>query len=84
MQGNTKVRKCTYLYKVYFIYSPLTSSETAQRNSQHFTKLHNEVHNVMHNEINQSKTCFSLCFGFVIQAKFNSSHPQLSIQVISR
>ena len=35
----------------YEIYSPLPSSKTAQRNWQHYTKLHNEVYNVLRNKI---------------------------------
>ena len=39
----------------YQIFSPLPSNKTAQRNLQHYAKLHNtvdnEVHNVFHNKI---------------------------------
>ena len=52
----------------YEIYSPLPSSKTAQRNWQHYTKLHNEVCNVLHNKI-YWKIDFSLRFSFVKQAK---------------
>ena len=46
----------------------LTINKTAQRNSQHCTKLHNEMHNVLHNKI-YWKIEFSMCFGFVKQSK---------------
>ena len=55
------IQKCISLQNVlydilqYEIYSPLPSNKTAQRNSQHCTKLrsevHNEVHNVLHSNI---------------------------------
>ena len=42
--------------------------KTAQRNSQHWTKLCNEVHNVLHNKV-YWKLEFSVCFDFVKQTK---------------
>ena len=68
------------------MYAPLLSNKTAQRNSQHCTKVRNEVHNKVHNMLHSKiyqKIKFSLCSGFAKQAKINL-HPQLSIQAISR
>ena len=51
----------------YKIYSPLPLNKTAQRNSQHCTKLYNKVHNVFHHKIYRKIEFF--CYGFVKQAK---------------
>ena len=63
------------------IYSLLLLNKTAQRNSQHCTKLHDEVHNVLHDKI-YLKIAFSLCFVFFVQAK-NTLYPQSSVQTTS-
>ena len=45
------ITKCTLGFIAYEIYYPLPLNKTAQRNSQHCTKLHNEVHNVLRYKI---------------------------------
>ena len=65
-----KIWKCMSLQNVlkdllqYEIYYPLPLNKTAQRNSQHCTKLHNEVQNVLHSKV-YWKLEFSVCYGFV-------------------
>ena len=63
------ITKCTLGYVT--IYFPLSLNKTAQRNSQHCTKLqnevHNEVHSVVHNVLHSktySKNEFCLYFDF--------------------
>ena len=42
---------CIYNMLQYEICSPLCSNKTAQRNSEHCTKLQDEIHNVLRNKV---------------------------------
>ena len=59
---------CTLEYIESEIYSPLLLIKTAQRSSQHCSRLHNQVRNVLHNKTYE-KLNFLLRFGFDKQAK---------------
>ena len=69
----------------YETYSPLHLNKTAQRNSQHCTKLQDEMHNMLHNKI-YWKIDFSLCFDLLNRQKikFTSLISLHLIKAISR